>query len=357
MALSNYGVLSGTITGRLDSPAAMQKNPGSKPHFQILVDVDGESHRIAVNVKSNQQPSDLQFFLNDNFNHPILDHVKQLPVGFTKLPKLPNTAALDYIRGNLFNIHDMRIVPTLLGGPNNDLNDLLAVHIDGAIETPGARIYAFGSKWGPEPHKEDAYFDFIPGNGIHDIHMNQGNSGRHAQDNGVYQDGGLFVYFPAKDNGEPERWIAMFLKFQSQTVHSNDTDAEPIEPAHPTTDPTQPTPDPVLPEFDTQVKIFAALVNPKGDDVGREFVYLVNLTGNDIDLNGWSIADKLKKKEPIGNKTIKANDVLKITLSGQHAQLSNEGGIITLLNAEGLKIDGVSYVKNQVNQQGAMVKF
>jgi uncharacterized protein YukJ len=67
MPLNNYGVLSGTIIDKLDSPAAMQKNPGSKPHFQILVEANNVQHRIAVNVKSNQQPSDLEFYLDGDF--------------------------------------------------------------------------------------------------------------------------------------------------------------------------------------------------------------------------------------------------------------------------------------------------
>jgi uncharacterized protein YukJ len=45
------------------------------------------------------------------------------------------------------------------------------------MDLPGSVIYAFGAKWGPEKGKPDKYFKFVPGNGIHDIHMNQGNSG------------------------------------------------------------------------------------------------------------------------------------------------------------------------------------
>lgn len=340
MPLPRYGVLVGTVTDKMDSPTALQKNPGSKPHFQILIDANNAKHRVAVNVKSNQQPSDLQFYLDDDYEHPILAHIKDLPVGFSNLPKQPDTAALDYIRGNLFDIHDMKIMPTLLGGPNNDLNDIFNVHIEHAINTPGALLYAFGSKWGPENNKEDAYFDFLPGNGIHDIHMNQGNTGAHAGDNGVYQDGGLFIHYP-----DENRWLAMFMKFQSQVIHTDDDDADPII-----------TPVP-LPEEETAIKIFAAMVNPKADDVGKEFVYLLNTTDKDIDLDGWMIADKQKKKEIIRNNVLKSTEVSKIKLSGQNAQLSNQGGIITLLNKEGLKIDGVSYTKNDAGKQGNLITF
>jgi len=173
--------------------------------------------------------------------------------------------------------------------------------------------------------------------------MNQGNTGRFAKDNGIYQDGGLFIYYPAE-----QRWVAMFLKFQSQVVHTDDQNADPIEP---------PAQEPGLPKEKAAIKIFAALVNPKTDDVGEETVYLLNTTDKDINLEGWMIADKLKKKEVIRGITLSALDTVQIKLSGQEAQLSNEGGIITLLDNEGLKVDGVSYIKKDVEKQGTLVTF
>ena len=37
--------------------------------------------------------------------------------------------------------------------------------------------------------------------------------------------------------------------------------------------------------------------------------------------------------------------------------LSNKGGLITLLDAEGIKVDGVSYTKDQARQEGELVIF
>lgn len=54
-------------------------------------------------------------------------------------------------------------------------------------------IYAFGQRWGPEADECDQYFDYLPGNGIHDIHMNQGNSKNWANDDGPWQDGRMEV--------------------------------------------------------------------------------------------------------------------------------------------------------------------
>lgn len=338
MPISDYGVLVGTATAKLDSNEAMKKVPKGSPHYMIQIEAVGVKYRIAANVKSDTNPPDLQFYLDDNYKHPVLDAVVKLAEGFTAISKGgPDTAALDYIRGNLFDFKDLQILPATANGSNNDLNDIFNVWVGKALATTGTLIYAFGSKWAPEK-TPDEYFGFTPGQGIHDIHMNQGNTGSFAKDNGVYTDGGLFIHFPEED-----RWIAMFLKFQSQVVHTSDGNAEPIV-------------TPVLPEEDTDVRIYAALVNPKGEDTGHEAVYLLNTTDKAISLDGWAIADKQKKKE-ILKGTIPAGGTITHALTGKTAQFSNEGGIITLLNKDGLKISGVSYTKDQASQQGKVITF
>src|ERR1700754_2784457 len=102
MPITNYGVLVGTATAKLDSNEAMQKVPKGSPHYMILIDAAGVKYRIAANVKSDTNPPDLQFYLDDNYQHPILATVGKLPAGFNAIPNGgPGTAALDYIRGNL----------------------------------------------------------------------------------------------------------------------------------------------------------------------------------------------------------------------------------------------------------------
>ena len=342
MAISGYGVLVGTAIDKLDSPDA-QKKGGGDPHYMILAEADGEKYRLAVNVKSDDNPPDLQFFLDDNYKHPILDAVSKLPAGFTSFPtnltpdSVSNTAALDYVRGNLFDLSELRVLPATASGSgsSDDLNDIFDVYVAKAIATKGALVYAFGSKWGPE-NKADAFFDFTPGNGVHNMHMNQGNSGKFSYENGVYTDGGLLIYFP-----DEKRWVAMFLKFQSQVVSG----APPAGGGG-----TR------VPVVDSSVSIFAALVNPRADEVGYEAVYLLNTTDADIDLQGWSIVDKNNKKEVLGG-TIAAGQPLVQALSGNGAQLSNSGGTITLLDKSGAKVSGVSYTKAQASQQGVVIQF
>jgi uncharacterized protein YukJ len=350
MPLKNYGVLKGRpISSRLGS--------GSSPHYQVHIVDNTTDYRIAVNVKSQLSPSELLYVVADDLRHPILESLKTLALGFTRLASAPGGRALDYIRANLFDRDQMRPLAYDIPGPDNDLNEKINAYIQRAIADEFAEVYAFGERWGPEPHTKDKYFGFLPGNGIHDIHMNQGNSGRYAADDGVWQDGGLLIHYPTiRDEGGgerwPEQWVGLFLAFQSQAWHTDDQTGHALPTPRP-----GPTPTPMPGDRDGQVRIIAALVNPKDEDPGRESVTLINATPATVDLTGWTLADTNKKRSPIPAKTLAPGETLQIVLDGKGAQLSNQGGIISLLDEQGIKIDGVSYTKTAAKKQGWFLVF
>ena len=152
----------------------------------------------------------------------------------------------------------MRPLPPDVAGPENDLADVLDHYVERAIADPSARVYAFGERWGPESAR-DKVFGFRPGNGVHDIHMNQGNSERFRGDDGVWQDGGLLLRFG-------DRWIGIFLAFQSQAWHTDDVTGHAI---------AAPGPEPVE-DAPAALRILAAMVNPNGGAPERETVLLLN---------------------------------------------------------------------------------
>lgn len=344
MPLKNYGVLKGR-------PIARRLGSGNSPHYQIhIVDQAGTNYRIAVNVKSKLAPSELMYHIKSHFVHPVTAVVEPLPSGFTELARNPSSGALDFIRGNLFNPALMTPLPFNLPGPDNDLNEKVDQVVQRAMADPAALVYAFGERWGPED-KSDNYFGFVPGNGIHDIHMNQGNVGSFVKDDGVWQDGGLLFHFPASN-----QWTALFLKFQSQSWHTDDSTGHtlavpaPGEPINP--DPVLPQPTENLP--DGLVRIVAAMVNSK-ESPEREWVYLLNPSDRDLSLDGWQLADKQKAKMPLSG-TLSAGAIVRVDIRPPVA-LSNKGGIITLLNNKGLKVHGVSYTKEQANNPGWVIVF
>ncbi len=328
MALKEYGLLKGIVVGK-------RKATAKSPHYQIRVLTDnGIEYRIAVNVKSKKHPSEVTYFIDDDFHHEIIEKIKNanFDPGFYEIENKPNSLALDYIRYNLFKEDALIPLPFDVSGPNNDLNDFID-HFIVKAKKEKAVLYAFGEPWGPTD-KKDTIFKFFPSRGIHDIHMNQGNAEPFTKNDGVWQDGGLLLHFESSD-----KWLAYFTAFQSQSMHTDDTTGNRLE---------------VVTTRLQDVVIFAALVNPEGDELTKEQVYLLNLSGDQINLDNWSILDKTKQKEMIDG-TIRAFGTKTINLS--NARLSNKGGIITLLDENGVKVDGVSYSKAQARKENYLVKF
>lgn len=210
MALKKYGVLKGRPIGRL--------RDADDDHYQILVTDGKTQHRIAVNVKSSapNAPSDLLFQAVDQLPSSLTKALKALKNGYAALKSKPGGLAQDFVRGGIADPAKMVPVPPDKPGAKNDLKDTLEERMKAAMDDDKAMIYAFGEKWGPEKKKKDQYFHFKPGNGIHDIHMNQGNSGKWKKDNGTWQDGCLMMEYSGN------KWFAVFLTFQSQTFSTDD---------------------------------------------------------------------------------------------------------------------------------------
>ena len=209
MPLATYGVLKGTVVGHL--------RDADDDHYQILVQAGKTLHRIASNVKSAapKAPSTVLFVSATSLPKSLIDALLKLDLGYKKLPSKAGGVALDYVRSGIVKTGSMKPVPPDAPGADNDLKDVLEASIVRAMKEEGSIIYALGAKWGPEKGKPDQYFKFTPGNGIHDIHMNQGNTGKYKKDNGTYQDGALFIQYPQ------DKWRAFFFAFQSQSFRTD----------------------------------------------------------------------------------------------------------------------------------------
>ena len=338
MPISGYGVLVGRAIQR-------RLGTGDSPHYQILIADDSTDYRIAVNVKSQESPSEVEFLMDEHFQHPILTDLAALPSGFKPLDSKPGGVALDYIRGNLFDRNKFVPLPITATGSDNDLNDRIDHFVQRAMGDESSLLYAFGQRWGPETIK-DKIFGFKPGNGVHDIHMNQGNSPGFKKDDGVFQDGGLLFHFPNQN-----QWVGMFLMFQSQAWHTDDATG------HAITAPQPPQPQPPLPTGEEPhglVRIVAALANSiQSPEV--ETVTLLNTSPQPVNLAGWALVDKNNNKFALSGN-VAAGAAMLVTIAPP-MQLSNKGGTITVLNEQGLKVDGVSYTKDQASQPGWTIVF
>ena len=83
---------------------------------------------------------------------------------------------------------------------------------------------------------------------------------------------------------------------------------------------------------------------------------LLNASPSPVDLGGWRIADRLKHTCPVPAGPLAPGATVEVVLSGE-VQLGNQGGTITLLDAGGLKVSGVSYTSAQARREGWTVVF
>src|ERR1700710_1046001 len=98
MPLDAYGVLIATAVER------RRESSTDTPHFQIhAVDDDGAHFRIAVNVQSQQAPSELLYLVDEDLRHPVTSQLAALGSGWHALAPRAGEGSLDFVRGNLFD--------------------------------------------------------------------------------------------------------------------------------------------------------------------------------------------------------------------------------------------------------------
>jgi uncharacterized protein YukJ len=214
MGIQNYSVLKGdAVAGSIVQ--------GRSPHYQIQVKTDeGATITVAVNIQS-VDGSEVLYLVDHAFVPADPAAYAALPTGLTALQSQPGGLAIDFVRSRingqpLVTKAQMSLLPTTepAGSRNNDLNNEIVDLLNRVVADPGGTIFAFGS----------SYADPGGVQGIHDIHMNQGNPvGNFANDNGVWQDGALFVSLPATST-----WIAVYIAFQTESWNTDNTIGDPI---------------------------------------------------------------------------------------------------------------------------------
>ena len=263
----------------------------------------------------------MKYTLSD---HTIVRDLASLDFGFHDIEEL-NGKGLDYIRSDLFDAKKGRLLPHDIDGPNNDMIDVLVPEVQKSIDKQ-AEIYIFGSR-------------FNTRDGIHNVHMNQGNIQKFRRDDGTFQDGGLLIHY--KETGQ---WMGIFLAFASQAMHTDDNDGHAISSL---------TWGQFLPTdfMENSVTIKEAVVKKR-----KKSVTLTNLTNHRVSLASWKLHNSAGQAQELP-----ANAVLSPMSSGgfemSKLHLSDKGDIITLVNEEGLKVDGVSYNSQQGSMEGRPIVF
>jgi len=218
MPIANYSVLAG-------KPTAGKVVSGSSAHYQITMQASGGPFTVAVNIQSSDG-SEVLYAIEENFVPPDLAALTALPSGMTALDSTPDGLALDFVREQtggmpMVTRQQMTLLPQFRPGGLSEEDRMLSRARSSALQNAVVTllnmtiadndgvIYAFGS----------AYADSGRVDGIHNIHMNQGNpAGRFERDNGIWQDGALFIHLPSKNT-----WTAVFIAFQTESWSTDDS--------------------------------------------------------------------------------------------------------------------------------------
>ncbi|MEL6604297.1 MAG: DNA/RNA non-specific endonuclease [Cyanobacteria bacterium J06614_10] len=116
------------------------------------------------------------------------------------------------------------------------------------------------------------------------------------------------------------------------------------------------------------VYIAAALVNAAGDERANEWVSIINLSTEEVDLTGWTLSDM--RREPLelsealekSDRTLQPGQAVRIQ-PVEPVILSNRSGVITLYDRptkkykKGRRIDRVHYTKEQASREGVPIIF
>ena len=111
----------------------------------------------------------------------------------------------------------------------------------------------------------------------------------------------------------------------------------------------------IQPQQENSVLISGAMINPRGEDVGREWVSILNLSHEPVDLTGWSLSDNSELQLEI-NSVLETH--LRVLQPGESQilydvsplQLSNTKDVIALFDNQGAQVDIVKYQKSQVRR-------
>ncbi|MGG7566647.1 DNA/RNA non-specific endonuclease [Rhodovulum sp. DZ06] len=110
------------------------------------------------------------------------------------------------------------------------------------------------------------------------------------------------------------------------------------------------------PIFDDVVDVFiaAAMVDPAGPERGAEWVSVINLSGAEVDLAGWSLRDA-QSVLPLSG--VLEPGVARRVQPLSPLRLANTGGFLALFDGAGRRIDRVRYGRLPKSREGRPVIF
>lgn len=225
MPLSSYGVLKGNLYVPTE-----QTEQGNWFHGIFYVTFPGTSiPRKCATDFSSATANNVQYKIFNNLKRDLFTNMLNLSDGYYSLPSNPTSGALDYVRSPLLGPGGCLMVlvavwkaifgATLSDGWVLSDGDNAVAELQQLLDANPKKLYVFGQPFtDPEPIVSDGV---TSQNGMHNIHMNQGDPPvssdgiDHQADDGIWQDGATI--FEAADG----TLTAFCNKFVSQTMNTN----------------------------------------------------------------------------------------------------------------------------------------
>jgi hypothetical protein len=186
--LGSYGVVVGEYVSYITEQ-------GQWFHVDLSINAGGAKYQAAADV--NEPNGQFQFQILDNLDLSLFAPIAGLADGCHLLESNASSGAIDYARSPILQKALASQPWTNVTG--NEAGDALI-----AMVTGSTKVFAFG-----EPYTTD-------GNGVHNVHCNQGDPpGPHQSDDGIWQDGCVFA---KKADGSLSAYLG---KFSTQTLKTD----------------------------------------------------------------------------------------------------------------------------------------
>ena len=332
------------LRGKVHAFAPAQ--PPTNPHLWVVLEAGGAQWFATINVRSDKDApgepvgkSYLYYYIDHDFSHPIVPSVLARPQGLSPVERSYVGGAIDFQRANLFNPNAMRILP-----PEGAGDDGLVHRLSAMLQVAKAQdcdVFFYGNAFAKDnAHQTDEAFGYTPETafGLDNVHMAQGDPRAldlRLHENGVWHDGACFIW-----DARARAMSAIFLAFQSQAWHTNDSGdvlfgATGCE--APLYDFSQGALAP-LPIPKRAAEITSAHRAPDGTGV----IVVANMTAEAIDLTNWRLLVDAQRTYPLPATHLPPGHPIPAALPA--GALSDGGGLVTLVNAGNLRVDGVAYL-------------
>lgn len=214
------GLTNSILKGSAIDAKLFGRNPRQRPHYHLLVKANDRQFDVAINIASEAPGQDVRvlYAIKQNITPPQADALLHLNDGMYNLPA-EGLQGIDYVSDHLVSKDEMKLLPLFdRSAPIEDQGEPTIKQLVGeVIAEPDTIVIAFGHRYDNTGGKNPCW-GYSPDDGIHNIHMNQGNApGNHDDENGRGEDGALFIYFP-----KTQTWTGVYVAFQTQSFDNDD---------------------------------------------------------------------------------------------------------------------------------------